>query len=164
VGPPGPQGAPGTPASPNPGARVFATGPEQSIPSGSGGTPVIFTATSFNDAPGGTPMWSAGAPTRLTAQVAGRYVIAAEVHWDEAAGAGTFRELNIRLNGAALVASVLTPPVTGGAATGQSVSTIVNMNVGDFVEATVDQNSGLAIGIFVSPSISPEFMMNRIGP
>jgi hypothetical protein len=164
----GPTGAGSTgPTGPNsgstePGVRVFRSTP-QSI---SATSPISFDTERF-DGPGPAMWTNVGPPgieQRLTARVAGRYLISANVLWDEAAGAGTFRELSIRLNGATSIASVLQPPVTGGVTTGQSVTTIFELAVGDYVEAIVDQNSGLPINILPLADISPEFMMSRIGP
>jgi len=107
-------------------------------------------------------MFSLGQPTRLTANVAGRYQISGAVFWT--GGGGTFRNVGIRLNGTTYIALLTDTPVpTGG---GQAISTLWDLNANDFVELVVEQNSGGTLQILRPPppftDSSPEFMMVKI--
>ena len=84
--------------------------------------------------------WSGGNPTRLTAPVTGKYLIIGNTHLD-ALGAGTYRGASIQLNGARTID-------TGEIRTGaigysyQSVSVIMTLTAGDYVELAVFQDQG----------------------
>jgi hypothetical protein len=63
------------------------------------------------------------------------------------AGAGTLRELQVRLNGAVTPIGTDTPPVTAGSQTRFSAEGALVLSAGDSVDMTVFQDSGAAINI-----------------
>lgn len=97
---------------------------------------------------------------RLTCVTAGRYVITGHVEF--AAGAGTYRLVNIRLNGATVIASVRVPPATSGV-TRLSIATIYDLAAADYVELQVQHDVGSAINVNASGNYSPEFAMALLG-
>lgn len=98
--------------------------------------------------------------SRLTVRVAGKYQISGNIVFIGAAG-GTFRQLDIRLNGTAtLLAADLQNP--NGVANILNVSTLYDMAVNDYVELRATQDSGGALNVSVSANYSPEFMMVRV--
>lgn len=96
---------------------------------------------------------------RLTAQTAGKYQISASIIW--ASNATGKRELYIRLNGATSLA-VVTQPAISGQAIAQTISTLYNLDVSDYVEACGFQTSGGALNVSNVGNSSPEFMMVRV--
>lgn len=101
---------------------------------------------------------------RLTCNTAGKYLIAGHVQWgDNATG---FRLIAIRLGGTTYLAIHNQMATTFNAtdnATYQSISTVYELAVGNYVELVVEQISGGALNVISSGSFSPEFEMSRIG-
>jgi hypothetical protein len=98
--------------------------------------------------------------SRLTAPVAGLYVIGGHVRF-EFGGLGGFRQATIRLNGSTVIAEVLDTAVnTPG--TGLSPTTTYRLAAGDYVELVVQQNSGGALNVDAQSNFSPEFWMARL--
>lgn len=100
--------------------------------------------------------------SRLTCRTAGKYQITANIQWDS--NNTGVRQLSIRLNGTTFIARV------GQASTGtalgwtnQSVSTLYDLAVNDYVEATVWQDSGGTRTIDFGSNWTPEFMMVCVG-
>jgi hypothetical protein len=98
---------------------------------------------------------------RLTATIAGKYLITALVRW--AANVTGRRTVFLRLNGSTDIAHTAADAATGGINTVQEVSCLYDMAVGDYVEAVVNQNSGGALNVDAASNYSPEFMMARVG-
>lgn len=99
------------------------------------GVTISWTTEAFDT--GG--MWDAGDPTKLTAQRSGLYVV--NLSGSFVANATGDRQARILLNGATELAQVQ------GRAPGTFywtgfVATVVSMQVGDYVEAQMGQNSG----------------------
>jgi len=97
--------------------------------------------------------------SRLTAIYAGIYLITGSVEF--AANATGTRWLRIFLNNTTAIADVddsgtLTPSVL------MTVTTVYSLAVNDFVELSVQQNSGGALNILSSGNYSPEFSMVRL--
>lgn len=90
--------------------------------------------------------------SRLTATTAGIYMVSANVTWAPN-GTGA-RELNVRKNGATIVARVVQPGDAVNTAD-QSATTLVQLNAGDFVEIVVRQNSGAPLGVATADDYSP---------
>lgn len=97
---------------------------------------------------------------RLTCVTAGRYVIAGCVEF--ASAAGTYRVVNIRLNGTTVIASIFIAPVSG-AATRLSIATIYDLAATDYVEMMVQHDVGSAINVVAAGNYSPEFAMALLG-
>lgn len=100
--------------------------------------------------------------SRLTCQVAGRYVIIGQVSWAVAAGGRRF--VRLRLNGGTDIATSeigSAADTTGNPA--HIVATIYDLAVGTYVELTVYQTSGAALNVLQLPNMSPELMAHRLG-
>jgi hypothetical protein len=103
---------------------------------------------------------STGSSTsRLTCKTAGRYLISVTVEW--ANNATGRRGVNLRLNGATVIAVNNETPLSTGA-TGMNTTTVYDLAVNDYVEVQVFQDSGGSLNINAGGNYSPEFMMVRI--
>lgn len=124
----------------------------QSIPSG------VQTAVAFDLARYDTDgMWSAGMPTRLTIQTAGRYHVGFIASFDEPTGAGSLRGASLWVNGTLVIATVVVLPRPGGSQTQLPVvSGDYAFAVGDYLEGRVVQDSGGAVPVFSFSAWSPE--------
>lgn len=101
--------------------------------------------------------------TRLTCKTSGKYQITANVAW--ALGTGGRRGVNIKLNGIAFnyIASQESSPQPDNVGYAvQNVTTLYNLNVGDYVEVEVYQSSGASLNIQAS-NYTPLFMMAKVG-
>lgn len=141
-----------------PGARVRRTTTGQSIANGNS-TMLTFDTADLNT--GG--VWNAGQNDRLTAQVAGTYVITAAVLWEHSTIGE--RRLGLFVNGSigTKIAYAIEGPDSSGALQ-QNVSTVYHLNAGDYVQAQVEQNSGGALLAIVEGNDSPVLSMNWIAP
>lgn len=170
-GPRGPAGATGPSGSTGPSGDPGATGPSgdvgpaarvtnpiaQEIPSGTS-TPLAFTALRDGSDP---DVFDAGAPTRLTAPVAGWYLITGSVNWEP--NDDGLRSLAIEQNDSTNIADVTQPALAGeGVSTPQSISTLWYLAAGEFVELVVLQDSGVTIDVTSEADFSPEFAMARV--
>ena len=95
--------------------------------------------------------------SRLTAQTAGKYIITGHVSW--ASNATGIRQVAIRLNGATGIAQ--TRNATGDGRH-QSIATVYDFAVNDYVEMRVVQVSGGALNLDASGNISPEFTLTKV--
>jgi hypothetical protein len=99
--------------------------------------------------------------SRLTCTVAGWYAIGAHAIHD--ANATGVRGLYIRMNGATFIGPVEGPAgATAARGTAQTVVTVYQLAVGDYVEAWAFQNSGAALNVLALGNYSPEFWMHRL--
>jgi hypothetical protein len=98
--------------------------------------------------------------SRLTCKTAGKYQITANVDW--VGNATGYRQIYLRLNGATIIASAIDPQLGAGINTHQSVTTLYDLAVNDYVEAVVIQTSGGSLNVNSTANYSPEFMMARI--
>jgi len=94
--------------------------------------------------------------SRLTCQTPGKYLIIGNVRWS--GGATGLKETEIRLNGSTYIAGVWSMDETSVA---HCVTTVYNLNAGDYVELYVWAEATTYIKYH--PQWSPEFMMQRIG-
>jgi len=98
--------------------------------------------------------------SRLTAIYAGIYQITGNVEW---AGSNSgLRNVFIRLNGTTTIGYTQDTPGTVSAWQ-QSVSTLYQLAVSDYVELCVNQTTAGALNINSTANYSPEFMMVRVG-
>jgi hypothetical protein len=117
-------------------------------------TAIDFTTARFDS----NSCWSGANPTRLTCNTAGKYVIVGAVQF--AANASGVRRLLLRINGTLVIAADLRNPVNSATInTELTVSAIYNLAAGDYVEMVVTQNSGAALNVLSTGSLSPELMM-----
>ncbi len=100
--------------------------------------------------------------SRLTVSAPGIYMVTGNATWlNNTTGA---RELNIRKNGTVVLARVVQPGDPTINTTDQSVTTLVQLAAGDFVELVARQNSGVALTIGASGEHSPEFSAVWVAP
>lgn len=96
--------------------------------------------------------------TRLTAKTAGKYLVVGSVYWEN--NSIGIRGLSIVKNGAIIIAQAMQPAID--AYCSQTISTIINMSVNDYVELQAFQNSGISLNVTSTASYSPEFSMVKI--
>jgi hypothetical protein len=90
--------------------------------------------------------------TRITSQEKGLYLVYADIYFAAGSGSG-IRQVSLRKNGTGVASNI-----SAGTASGNDlpVVTIINLDVGDYIEAYVYQNSGGNLNI--SPSGTPSQM------
>ena len=122
-------------------------------------TPLAFNTVDLNTG----SVFDVAQPTRLTAPVAGTYVITASISW--ANSALGIRELHIRLNGGPTnLAVVSDAPTALNTAPEQNVATTCHLSAGDYVQAVVWQTSGGPLDSWNSPNDAPLLTLNWIAP
>lgn len=100
--------------------------------------------------------------SRLTAPVAGRYLIIAHVQWNNESEVG-MRQLGIKLNGAADGLAYDRRNATDVGYPNQGLSTMYDLAINDYVELEAKQDSGGNVNINSYTPHTPAFMMMRIG-
>lgn len=132
----------------------FLLAPPHAVVASLSSTFTVPSATSFNlitawdtSVSDSDSMWSPSAPSRLTARTAGLYVIAAYVHFPTPAAGSYGVGLALNNNGGAWGGSTrinddLRPGTTGPLGTSSTIVATQFLNVGDYVEAYVEQNTG----------------------
>ena len=99
-------------------------------------------------------------PTRLTAQVPGKYYIFATVTWtDNPTGA---REITIKLNGTSQVLAGMNDDAFTSGSQRQSVGTHYELAAGDYVELVVVQRSGGPLNVLGASNHPAEFGMVKL--
>jgi len=151
----------GGPLPSQPSVRVYRS-TQQSIPN------AAFTALSFDTVRYDTSgQWSAANPTRLTCQIAGTYSVWANFVFLTAAG-GQSRFGQIVKNGTQAISKTGLNAVTiTAAAPSVAIPALVQLNVGDYLEVQVYQDSGAALNIWASDAANAqdnnEFGMTLVG-
>ena len=109
-----------------------------------------------------TGLWNSATPTRLTAPVAGQYLVTATAFWATAATGEAL--LRIQKNGVSPSGfyGVSSIPMLAGFDAGNSVAVIVPMAAGDYVEASAFQNSGGAVSVNGSTNGAPLTTMSMM--
>jgi hypothetical protein len=99
-------------------------------------------------------------PSRITipASVAGYYLIGACVQW--AASAIGIRQIQIRLNGATILASDTRDNVAVGTSPEHAVQTVYRLNAGDYLEVVAQQTSGGSLAVKSVGVFSPCFWVS----
>lgn len=100
--------------------------------------------------------------SRLTAPIAGIYLIGGGVRLVANSGGNT-RASMIRLNGTTDIGSFNDNSHNATYAADMCPVTLYRLDVGDYVELTVYQDSGVALNASASPNLSPEFWMTLQG-
>ena len=95
--------------------------------------------------------------SRLTAKTKGKYLIWAGIQWD--GNAILQRYMSFLVNN---VDTIVEQMALGGQGPRQIISTIYELDVDDYVELRVWQNSGTSRTIIVGPKHSPEFAIQLI--
>lgn len=144
-----------------PGARVRRT-TALAIPGAPGGSTVLsYDATDFNV--GG--VFDAAQPSRLTAPVAGRYLIVATARWT--ADPDGRRTLALVVNGAApqIARSNVSAYSTNGLlAPEQTAEAIYPLNAGDYVVVWAYQDSGAPLDLLTNVDNGVTFSMQWLAP
>jgi hypothetical protein len=124
-------------------------------------TTATLTVLAFN-----TEIYDAAAPnamhdttvgnSRITipSNGAGWYLLSANVEF--AANATGIRQVQIRINGVTVIASVIVPATAAGTCR-LNVSTMYRMAVGDYAEVQAQQTSGGALNVTTLADVSPSF-------
>ena len=97
--------------------------------------------------------------SRLTCKTAGKYVIVASAMF--ASNATGLRGIKILLNSTTIIAKLYFAAISGDT-TPTFVSTLYELNVGDYVQMQGVQTSGGALNVVSSGNETPEFMMARV--
>lgn len=127
---------------------------DQSIASGGEAKVLTFNTEDYDT----DSIHDNGAPSRLTCQTAGLYLIIGQAEWQS--NASGHRSLIIRLNGTTPIA--ISKDIAAGP-NGQVVMTTWLLNVGDYVELTAYQDSGTNLNVIGNKAHSPVLAMCRIG-
>jgi hypothetical protein len=122
-----------------------------------------YDATDFNV--GG--VFNSAQPTRMTAPVAGRYLIVATVRWESDVTGGR-RTIALEVNGTSQIArSNVSGYSLGGVAPfspEQAAQAIYKLNAGDHVEVWAYQDSGSTLNLLTSVDNGVTFAMQWIAP
>lgn len=151
----GPGGGSGSPTQTST-ARAFNSA-NQTIPNNVA-TALVFDSTQFDT---GAFHSNTINNSRLTISQTGFYMLTSSIEW--AANATGVRSLSFRVNG--LVGDVLASEVAPAFAannTTESVTTIAQLNAGDYVEAIVLQSSGGNLSVLHTAGFLPCFAIARI--
>jgi len=98
--------------------------------------------------------------TRLTCNTTGTYSITGSVQF--AANATGRRLIQVRINGATVIATAGFNTVSGSFNTDIVVTTDYQLSATDYVELVAFQNSGGALNVLATSNYSPEFMIKRV--
>lgn len=131
------------------GCRVYDNG-NQSIANGTS-VAVAFGVENFDT---DTMHDTSTNNTRITAKTAGTYIIYGNVRWYD--GTTGQRQLTIRLNGSTIVGQIQTAPAISGA-TEQVIVCMWQLDVDDYVELVMYQNTGSALNMMAAAGLSPIF-------
>lgn len=126
------------------------------------GTETAITFDAVNSDPWGA--WSSGSATRLTARLTGRYIAVGQVHF--AGNANGYRAVWIEKTATTTVGRSQWPTVGAGSPTWMNVTTTpFDMTAGtDYIRLMVLQNSGGALNVNTSSTISPALSLIYLGP
>jgi hypothetical protein len=144
-----------------PGARVTSTA-ALTLTSGASSW-VTFDTTDFNVG----AVYNAAQPTRMTAPIAGRYLIMATVRWSPNNVGRRILALELNHSVATIARNSVSPySTTGTFAPEQTVQVVYKLNAGDYVEVFANQDSGGDLGLQVSAAanVLPTFTMQWIAP
>ena len=148
-----------------PGARVQRDA-AVSIPSGGASTVLSWDSTpDFNV--GG--VFDSTKPTRMTAPIAGRYLITAGVRWDSNAIGRRVVALNVNYPATGW-AQIARSSVSAAWSTTaaffpeQTATTVYKLNAGDYVEVWVAQDSGSALDLIVGIDNGVTYSMQWLAP
>jgi hypothetical protein len=102
---------------------------------------------------------------RLTAPIAGLYVVSAHIHWGS--GITGVRSVLLRLNGTTYVAEAAQPSSGEWNTPTQSISTVVSLAAAEYAEVRVIQANGTAVSVLAGTATAQnrhEFLMTWLGP
>jgi hypothetical protein len=131
------------------------------VPGSGAASPIQFVAEDF-DIGNMHATGDCNTGSRVVAPRSGIYQVSAGVVWPSGAG-GTTRTLAVRVNGTASREYAASRVPSSASAARQSVSTLIFLNLNDFVQAVVTQDSGTTITIDEAPEAS-HLAMHWVGP
>jgi hypothetical protein len=144
-----------------PGARVRHAASAVTINSGS---TAILSWDTVNFNVGG--VFDPTQPTRMTAHVAGRYLIIATARWDS--NVNGRRTIALEVNGTAvqIARSNVSPLLNGGATfyPEQTAQAVYKLNAGDYVQVWAAQDSGAPLNLMTGVDNGVTFSMEWIAP
>lgn len=126
-------------------------------------TPIIFDGAEDFDTANLHATLAAGNPERITAQESGLYQVSCGVTWESSVNGDRRLELyKVNVAGSQMIASQVTRSATAaGSLTTQTVSTLIQLNAGEWVEARAFQN----ITTGAAPlNLTGYFTMNWVSP
>jgi len=124
----------------SPVAARLSLGAAVSIPDAAW-TAVAWDTADLNEA----GMWDLAAPGVITCLVDGLYQVTLNIKFT--ASAVGYRDAEIRLNGATILATAKEFSPSGAVAAGVSLGLVVSLAVGDTIEGLVYQNSGAGLDL-----------------
>lgn len=137
------------------GARVYHDS-DQSISSATS-TDLVFNSERFDSDGYHSIVSNIG---RFTVPVNGYYLIEGNIQFES--NSTGIRQIVLRLNNATTLA-ILRVDASATSATILSLSTIYQMNAGDYVNLRVFQDSGVSLNVGAVGNYSPEFAIARLG-
>lgn len=156
------QGAAGAPSpgfsSDNVHVRTNLTAAQTIGSTGATGTALSWSGVDINNG----ALWASGQPTRLTAPVAGTYLIEASVQWNGAGGGARIAYFGVNGAGFGTEASVNAGPNSGGGSE-QALSMVKYLAAGDYVETFVMQTSGGNLNVIPTNDGSTHMTMTLLG-
>lgn len=146
------------PVTPTPIGAHVRRSVDQSIPN-LGLVAIIFDIIEYDQGGCFNPLF----PTRLTAPVAGKYLVISNINW-RASAAGVLRRLDLQRNAAQDVALDDKTPVGGGIiGTTNLVAVELDLLAGGFVEVLGQQDSGAPLSVEGGVMYSPNFSIRKVG-
>jgi hypothetical protein len=138
------------------GARVYST---VNIPTTSGNdTKIRFNTESYDT----DNCHNSTNSSRLTCNTSGKYLMVTNIQ--TATGiSGTIRQIVIWLNGDTPIGVIYDANFPNTGIVAKELSTIYNLNIGDYVEVGYMQSTGSNMNILASSVYTPSFMFQRIG-
>jgi hypothetical protein len=126
------------------------------------GTPTVLAFDAEDFDVGGLHTTSTNT-SRLTASVDGVYQVSANVSWPHDGGIGAgIREITLIVNGLGFQARAFDDQPASGSPTSQTISMLVELNAGDYLELEARQTSGISLEI---SSVYPaRFAMTWVAP
>jgi len=99
--------------------------------------------------------------SRLTCQTAGKYEPFFNIRF--AVGTGTYREIDVLLNGSIVIGSIIVPPVSGVVTVLAARTPEVELAVNDYLELKAYHDHSSSLSAEAAASYSPVFGMVKVG-
>ena len=104
-----------------------------------------------------------GTNSRLTCNVAGKYLIIGHFWFESQVAEIGFRNAYIKVNDSIYLCQQILPVRANPTSVSMELSTIAHLNVGDYVNLSVYQDSGGELDVRYIADRTPYFMMQKIG-
>ena len=123
-------------------------------------TTLTFNTVDFNVG----ALYSASSTDRLTAPVAGKYLIIASARWDNGTSGRRILILELGANSSQIARDSVSPDNNSGFGPEQNVETVYQLAAGDYVQAAAFQDSGSTLNVQPDGLSSPTFSMVWLAP